>query len=51
MLPPPSSAWLAPTLSAPAKCALQAALQAAQEIPNQGSREMNVDSIKEALQQ
>jgi tetratricopeptide (TPR) repeat protein len=34
-----------------ARRALQAALQAAQEIPNQGSREMNVDSIKKALQQ
>jgi hypothetical protein len=31
--------------------ALQEALQAAQEIPNQGSRDMNVDSIKKALQQ
>jgi tetratricopeptide (TPR) repeat protein len=34
-----------------ARRALQAALQSAQEIPNQGSREMNVDSIKKALQQ
>jgi tetratricopeptide (TPR) repeat protein len=30
---------------------LQEALQAAQEIPNQGSRNMNVDSIKKALRQ
>jgi len=30
---------------------LQEALQAAQEIPNEGSRNMNVDSIKKALRQ
>jgi hypothetical protein len=34
-----------------ARRALQEALQAAQEIPNQGSRNMNVDSIKKALRQ
>jgi tetratricopeptide (TPR) repeat protein len=34
-----------------ARRALQDALQAAQEIPNQGSRDMNIDSIKKALRQ
>jgi predicted negative regulator of RcsB-dependent stress response len=34
-----------------ARRALQEALQAAQEIPNQGSRDVNIDSIKKALRQ
>jgi tetratricopeptide (TPR) repeat protein len=34
-----------------ARRVLQEALQAAQDIPNKGSREMNVDSIKRALRQ
>jgi tetratricopeptide (TPR) repeat protein len=37
--------------TAEARRALQEALQAAQQIPNQGSRDMNVDSIKKALRQ
>ena len=37
--------------TAEARRALQEALQAAQEIPSQGSRNMNVDSIKKALRQ
>ena len=37
--------------TAEARRILQEALQATQEIPNQGSRDMNVDSIKKALQQ
>jgi tetratricopeptide (TPR) repeat protein len=37
--------------TAEARRALQEALQAAQEIPNQGSRDMNVNSIEKALRQ